>query len=93
MSYQIEILPAARRELAALPLDARRRIDKAILALAGNPHPRPPAIIPLQGNQRGLFRLRIGDYRIIFQIVESRLIVTIIQAGHRKEIYRKFSRP
>lgn len=88
MNYEIVITSSARRELAALPPHIRKRVDKGILSLAENPNPRPPTIIPMRGKPKGLFRLRVGDYRVIFQVIQSTLVVAVIEIGHRREIYR-----
>ena len=86
MSYQIEILPSAQRELDALPVQVRERVDKAIEVLAINP--RPPGVIAMQG-YRGLLRLRVGSYRVIYQVDDALFVVTVVQVGHRREIYRR----
>lgn len=87
MTYRVEILPAAQRDLAALPLRERRRIDERIGALAGNP--RPPGTVALHGRQHGLYRLRVGDYRIVYQVRDEVLLVLIVRVRHRREVYRQ----
>ncbi|MCL1467545.1 type II toxin-antitoxin system RelE family toxin [Argonema galeatum] len=86
MSYQIEILPSAKRELDALPLQVRERIDKAFEALAINP--RPPGVKAMQG-YKGLLRIRVGKYRVIYRVEDDRLVVIIVQVGHRCDVYRR----
>jgi mRNA interferase RelE/StbE len=86
MTYLIEILPSARKSLASLPKRDRARVDKRILALAENP--RPPAALPLKGAGRGLWRVRVGDYRILYEIQDTRLIVVIVDIGNRRDVYR-----
>lgn len=85
MAYRLEITPAAARDLASLPRDARRRVDAAILALADNPH--PPGVKKLRGAE-DLYRVRVGDYRVIYSVGHARLIVLVVRIGHRREIYR-----
>ncbi len=85
LTYRLEILPTAQRELASLPLKDRKRIDERILALAQNP--RPPIAKALRGH-KGLFRLRAGKYRVIYQVRQEALLVIIVKVGHRREIYR-----
>ncbi|MBN9157371.1 type II toxin-antitoxin system RelE/ParE family toxin [Microbacterium sp.] len=86
MSFSIEIAPAARRQLRKLEPLARRRIQAAIELLADEP--RPPAAKPLV-NSDGAWRVRIGDYRVIYDIQDGRLIVLVLAVGHRREIYRE----
>ncbi len=84
MTYRLEITPAAARDLASLPRDARRRVDASILALANNPH--PPGVKKL----KGLYRARVGDYRVVYSAEHARLVVLVVRIGHRREIYRGF---
>jgi mRNA interferase RelE/StbE len=83
----LEITPAAARDLASLPRDARRRVDASILALANNPH--PPGVKKLKG-LKGLYRARVGDYRVVYSAEHARLVVLVVRIGHRREIYRGF---
>ena len=85
MTYRIELTPAARRDLAKLPKDVLRRIDAHLLALAENPY--PAGAQKLQGGEK-LFRVRVGDYRIIYTVERHRLVILIIRVGHRRDIYR-----
>jgi mRNA interferase RelE/StbE len=89
LTYRVEILPAAQRELAAIPLRDRKRIDERIVSLSTTP--RPPGAKALQGQkgQRGLLRLRVGDYRVVYQVQDEVLLVLVVKVGHRREIYRK----
>ncbi len=87
MSYEIEILPSAQRELKALPIEARDRVNIAIQALALNP--RPPGARAMQGAYRGCLRVRVGSYRIIYRIDDTLVVVTVVQVGHRRDIYRQ----
>lgn len=88
MSHKYAILfrPAARRALAKLPNADQVRLDKHILSLADDP--RPPGCVKLSG-QDNLWRVRAGVYRIIYQIEDDRLIVTVIHIAHRREVYRR----
>jgi mRNA interferase RelE/StbE len=81
----VEIAPATVRQLRKLTPDARRRIQAAIELLAETP--RPPGAKKLSGSS-GDWRVRTGDYRIIYEIQDARLIVLVVAAGHRGEIYR-----
>jgi mRNA interferase RelE/StbE len=78
-------MQAAAKSLRSLPRDVQERINVKILALAKNPHSRDAKI--LQGRHK-LYRVRVGDYRIIYQIEHNRLVVLIVKIGHRKNVYR-----
>jgi mRNA interferase RelE/StbE len=87
LTYRIDILPSAQRELAALPLRDRKRIDERIRALSSNP--RPSGIKTLRGQKGTYYRLRVGNYRVIYQVQDNALVVLIVKIGHRREVYRK----
>lgn len=84
MNYTIEIVRSAVRELNKIQVDDRNRVIKAIRGLADNP--RPPGCRKLTG--REAWRVRVGSYRVIYEIHEARLTVLIVAAGKRSEIYR-----
>ena len=83
-SYKILIKPSAAKELEALPRKDRSRIAARIASLAGNP--RPPGSEKLSGEEK--YRLRQGDYRILYTIHDAGMTVTIVKVGHRREVYR-----
>ena len=88
MAYQVSILPAALRQISKLPRVVQERIQQRIDALREDP--RPPGTKALVG--RGSFyRLRVGDYRVIYEIRDEMLTVLVVRVGHRREVYR--SRP
>lgn len=84
MNYTISILRRAQKELGGLPAQAYERIRDSILALAQDP--RPPGCVKLT-NREG-WRIRVGDYRVIYEIDDKQKIVTILSIGHRRDIYR-----
>lgn len=84
--YRIQLLPHAERELAALPSDAQQRVDAVIQALASNP--RPPGVEKLAGEE-SLYRVRAGDYRVVYTIADALLVVLVVRVGHRGEVYGK----
>jgi len=84
--YSISIKPSALKELSKLPKATVRRAEKAIDALAEDP--RPDGVKKLKGSDEDLYRIRVGDYRIIYSIEDEIKIVDIRKIGHRKEIYR-----
>ena len=86
--YSIELAPAAVRQLRALPRDAQRRIGRKIDSLADDPRPR--GAVALRG-ARGIYRLRAGSYRIIYEVRDEKLLVLVIRIAHRKDVYRGLS--
>ena len=85
-TYRIKILPTAQKELASLPKAIRIRIGKKIDSLQTNPTPQGVKL--LKGKEREAYRVRVGDYRILYQIKKDILTVLVIKIGHRKEVYR-----
>ncbi|WP_313545017.1 type II toxin-antitoxin system RelE family toxin [Leifsonia aquatica] len=85
MTYRIDIAPAALREIKKLEPQAKRRVQATIELLAETP--RPPAAKPLIASG-GAWRVRVGDYRVIYDIHDDRLVILVLRAGHRREIYR-----
>lgn len=85
MTYRIEVAPAALRQLRKLDSQARRRVQAAIELLADQP--RPPGATKLSGGE-GEWRVRTGDYRIIYEIHDQALLVLVIAVGHRRDVYR-----
>jgi len=75
----------ARRDIARLPKAVGERIARAIDALANDP--RPPGVKKLQGDDN-LWRVRVGAYRIVYEIHDERLTVLVVRIGDRKDIYR-----
>ncbi|WP_347030696.1 type II toxin-antitoxin system RelE family toxin [Brevibacterium paucivorans] len=86
MSYDIELSPAAVRQLRKLDGVARRRIKAAIELLSDDP--RPPGAKKLVGGD-GEWRVRTGDYRIVYEVRDHVLLVLVLAVGHRREIYRR----
>lgn len=84
-SYRIELRPAARRSLLALPRNAQARIAPALDSLATQP--RPPGVTKLRGPE-GFYRIRVGDYRVVYAIEDDVLLVLVVRIGHRREVYR-----
>ena len=85
MRYAVQLVPAAVRQLRKLPPDARRRIQAVIELLAETP--RPPGAKKLTGSN-GDWRVRTGDYRIIYEIQDAQLVVLVLAMGHRRDIYQ-----
>lgn len=83
--YRVELRPAAARALRKLDPTTQPRIQGAIALLAEDP--RPPASRPLRG--RPGYRVRVGDYRIIYTIADDLLLVVVVTLGHRRDIYNR----
>jgi mRNA interferase RelE/StbE len=86
VAYTVELKPAAVRDVKAIPERDRKRIKTRIDALAANP--RPSGVKALQGGESYL-RLRVGDYRIIYTVLDQMLLVVVIRIGNRREVYRR----
>jgi mRNA interferase RelE/StbE len=84
-AYSIQILPSAERAIANLDGTQRRRIGAKIDTLATNP--RPAGVKKLKGED-DLWRMRVGDYRVVYEIRDRHLVVLVVTVGHRREVYR-----
>jgi mRNA interferase RelE/StbE len=85
MAYQLQIRRAAAKELATIAEPYRARLKDAIAALADEP--RPEGCKKLKGFD-DVYRVRVADYRVTYQIQDKILIVIVIKVGHRREVYR-----
>lgn len=83
-NYRLLIRPPAAKELQALPANDRKRIVTKIQGLAS--HPRPPGAEKLSGQEK--YRLRPGDYRVLYSVDDSQKILVIVKIGHRRNVYR-----
>jgi mRNA interferase RelE/StbE len=83
LAYEVFILPRAHKELANLPKQNYARVRDLISTLANNP--RPTGCKKLTGREG--WRVRSGDYRVIYEIDDNQRRVTILDIGHRKDIY------
>jgi mRNA interferase RelE/StbE len=86
MSYTVKVSRPAEKFLRALT-DKKlyQRLSETLDALEENP--RPINSVKLQGEEE-LYRVRVGDYRIVYQIQDRQLVVLVVQIGHRREVYR-----
>lgn len=82
--YQVKVLKRARKALLSLTAQLQERLTTAINRLADDP--RPPGCLRMTGVDS--WRIRVGDYRIIYDIEDSVLTVLVVEIGHRREIYR-----
>ena len=90
MSYRVEVLRQASKDLEALPTGARQRVRAGVDSLATDP--RAGNTRALQANLKGLRRLRVGDYRVTYEVHDLARLVTVIEVGHRRDVYRRTAR-
>ncbi len=83
MSYGLHIVPSVEKEMSRLPTTVQARFSKRILSLGDNPCPR--GVRKLSGREE--YRLRVGDYRILYVINDRSHTVTILAVGHQREVY------
>jgi mRNA interferase RelE/StbE len=84
VAYGVAVAPSARRQLRRLPRSAQGRILDTIEALGT--YPRPRGAVKLEASLH-LYRVRVGDYRIIYSISESSVLV--LKIGHRRDVYKE----
>jgi mRNA interferase RelE/StbE len=85
--YRVRILESACRELEQLDKPTARRVVERVRWLAANLHSiRPEA---LKSDLKGFYKLRVGDYRIIYEVLDQERVIIIHAIGHRRDIYRK----
>jgi mRNA interferase RelE/StbE len=88
MNWTIRLESLALKDLKKLDKPARIRIERFLDELASGENPRSKGIA-LQGEQfKGLWRYRVGDYRLICQIRDKEVVILVLEIGHRKEVYR-----
>ncbi len=84
MSYRLSIPRGVNKRMEKLPTDVYDRVDGAILALADEP--RPPGCKKLRDRED--WRIRVGDYRIVYGVDDERRVVEILNVAHRGDVYR-----
>ena len=85
MTYEVRLARRARRSLESLERRDQQRIRGALDLLADNP--RPPNCVALRGED-SVYRVRVGDYRIVYEVIDDVLLVHVVRIGHRREVYR-----
>jgi mRNA interferase RelE/StbE len=85
MHYIVHLKRSAEKELADLPREVHQRIIKRLLTLKANP--RPPGAKKLGGGDR--YRIRVGDYRVLYTIDDALQKIEVSAVGHRREVYRQ----
>jgi mRNA interferase RelE/StbE len=83
--YQVEIAPAAQRQIRKLTTDVQQKIIQRLEALAVDPY--PAGVVKMRGEQ-SLYRVRLGDYRIIYEIQDEELLILVLKVGHRRDVYK-----
>lgn len=84
-SYSVEVSRTAEKQLAQLPRIEQIRVLRVIQALADDP--RPSGCRKMAGSSR-TFRIRVGSYRVIYDIDDHRIVVVVLKLGHRRDVYR-----
>jgi mRNA interferase RelE/StbE len=85
VSYEVEITPAARRQIKKLPNDIQQKVVAKLEELAFEP--RPDGVTKLEGSDN-LYRVRLVKYRIIYETQDGLLLVTVVQIKHCQDVYR-----
>jgi mRNA interferase RelE/StbE len=85
VTYTIEFRPAAAKDFRQLPSTLKERLKPRIDALAMNP--RPPGAVKLQGEDNA-YRIRVGEYRIVYEVYDRLVLVAVVRIRHRREVYR-----
>lgn len=86
--YRIEFNKRVKKDFRSINPQDVQRIKTAIAQLSENP--RPVGFKKLKGRNNDYYRIRVGNYRVIYTIEDDVLLIVIIRVGHRKEIYDKF---
>ncbi len=83
--YRVEIARRAIKSIAKLPRKEQLRVRAAIDLLADDPG--PPGCVAMAGED-SVYRVRIGDYRILYEVIDERLVIQVVRVGHRRDVYR-----
>ncbi len=83
--FEIRLARRAVRSLASLERREQQRLRAALDLLSDNP--RPPNCVAMQGED-SVYRVRVGDYRIVYEVLDNVLLVHVVRIGHRREVYR-----
>lgn len=88
MPYTVRLERGAEQELRDLPKDILKRVDKKLQELADNPRPR--GVVKLSAGRFGEgWRIRVGNYRILYRIIDNERLVLVYRIKHRREAYRE----
>lgn len=89
MAYTVEVLPGAARELRKLPAKTRNALLLRLVSFREDPRPHGSKKLEGPGN---LWRIREEDYRLVYQIRDTKVLVLVVRTGHRREVYTRLSR-
>ncbi len=84
-TYEVKLATSAAKEFRSLPLELKRRIGAVIDRLSQDP--RPPGVRKLVGHER-LYRIRVGQYRVVYEVDDKEQLVRVTRIRHRREVYR-----
>ena len=87
MAYRVEFVKSARKEFERLPVKVRAKITEALNLLSQNPYSELLKVKKLKQADK-LYRFRLGDYRVLYEVRNERLVVIVIKIGHRRDVYR-----
>lgn len=87
-TYTIQFVKSARKEFERLPAKIREKTAEALNLLAQNPYSELLKIKKMKGAV-DLYRIRLGEYRVVYELRNDRLVVIVIKVGHRREVYRR----
>lgn len=87
-AYKVEFVKSAQKEFERLDTKLKVKIAEALSLLAQNPFSELLSAKKLKGAD-GLYRIRLGDYRVVYELRNEQLIVLVIKIGHRREVYRR----
>ncbi|SNS99632.1 mRNA interferase RelE/StbE [Micrococcales bacterium KH10] len=85
MTYRISVSRDVAKTLRRIHPQEVRRLKAAITALAEDP--RPAGCVELKGGA-GELRIRVGDYRVVYEVIDDELVILVLRVGHRREVYR-----
>ncbi|HMN15691.1 MAG TPA: type II toxin-antitoxin system RelE/ParE family toxin [Bellilinea sp.] len=85
-AYTVEFTARAAKVLASLPRQTQHRVVEALGRLSADPR-QAPNVKKLAGEE--IYRLRVGEHRVLFKIFDDRLLVLVVRVGHRREVYRR----
>ena len=87
MKFEISVKTSAQKEARKVPPKTLLKLKQALDKLAENP--RPHGAKRLQGTKEEIYRIRVGDYRVLYEIKENQLVIIVIRIAHRKNVYKK----
>lgn len=86
-SYQVEFLKSAQKEFDRLPTKIQDKILESLSILSNNPFSEILRYKKIKGSEL-LYRIRVGDYHIVYEVKNDILLIVVIKLGHRKDVYR-----